>query len=327
MRERHLARAAAASRRRPGPPSRSCGAGRGTGAARRAAGSQGGRRRSRSAAPPSPRGRPRGGRIDGSRRAASDLPAPGGPTISRLWPPAAATSSASAQVRAGRAGRRGRAPGPAPFGARPAVGGRRRLASAAQRPPTARAARAGSPVAPPASAASGPFAAGTAIACAPSPPAASAIASAPGTGRIEPSRASSPASATPLEPLGRKLARRRRGAPAAIARSKPGPGLAQVGRGEVRGDPLLRELEAGVHERRAHPLARLAHRRVGQARPARRSAARAAHVDLDADLPRLDPEQRESTARGEHTGERYGPSFRGWYARCAGTELKCRLSR
>src|SRR5215471_13410449 len=29
-----------------------------------------------------------GGRIDGSRAASMDLPAPGGPTISRLWPPA-----------------------------------------------------------------------------------------------------------------------------------------------------------------------------------------------------------------------------------------------
>ena len=35
-----------------------------------------------------------GGRMDGSRAASIDLPAPGGPTMSRLWPPAAATSSA-----------------------------------------------------------------------------------------------------------------------------------------------------------------------------------------------------------------------------------------
>ena len=35
-----------------------------------------------------------GGRIDGNRAASIDLPAPGGPTMSRLWPPAAATSSA-----------------------------------------------------------------------------------------------------------------------------------------------------------------------------------------------------------------------------------------
>lgn len=35
-----------------------------------------------------------GGRMEGSRCASIDLPEPGGPTISRLWPPAAATSSA-----------------------------------------------------------------------------------------------------------------------------------------------------------------------------------------------------------------------------------------
>ena len=53
-----------------------------------------GRRRWRSAPPPAPPRGASGGRIEGSRLAASDLPAPGGPTISRLWPPAAATSSA-----------------------------------------------------------------------------------------------------------------------------------------------------------------------------------------------------------------------------------------
>src|SRR5262245_25970098 len=35
-----------------------------------------------------------GGRMVGSRAASIDLPAPAGPTMSRLWPPAAATSSA-----------------------------------------------------------------------------------------------------------------------------------------------------------------------------------------------------------------------------------------
>ena len=39
-----------------------------------------------------------GGRIEGRRRASIDLPAPGGPIISRLWPPAAATSSARLAV-------------------------------------------------------------------------------------------------------------------------------------------------------------------------------------------------------------------------------------
>ena len=35
-----------------------------------------------------------GGRIEGKRFAIIDLPEPGGPTIIRLWPPAAATSNA-----------------------------------------------------------------------------------------------------------------------------------------------------------------------------------------------------------------------------------------
>ena len=34
-----------------------------------------------------------GGRIEGRRAASIDLPEPGAPIISRLWPPAAATSS------------------------------------------------------------------------------------------------------------------------------------------------------------------------------------------------------------------------------------------
>ena len=37
---------------------------------------------------------PRGGSIEGSRLAIIDLPAPGGPTIRILWPPAQATSKA-----------------------------------------------------------------------------------------------------------------------------------------------------------------------------------------------------------------------------------------
>ena len=45
-------------------------------------------------APRAPPRTSKGGRMPGSRRASIVLPAPGGPIISRLWPPAAATSSA-----------------------------------------------------------------------------------------------------------------------------------------------------------------------------------------------------------------------------------------
>ena len=51
----------------------------------------------------------------------------------------------------------------------------------------------------------------------------------------------------------------------AIARSRPGPALRHVARREVRRDPPRRELEAGVEDRGVHALARLAHRRVGEA--------------------------------------------------------------
>ena len=83
-----------------------------------------------------------GGRIDGSRRAASDLPAPGGPTISRLWPPPRRPRARCAGS-AGPAGRRGR--GRSPFGSaasgsgsrrrrRPLAGGQRRRSAPGSRP-------------------------------------------------------------------------------------------------------------------------------------------------------------------------------------------------
>ena len=92
--ERHLARAARSGRRRRAPPSRPNDAARGR---------AGGSTARRSASWPatdwiietssSSRGAS-GGRIEGSRCASIDLPAPGGPLISRLWPPAAAISRA-----------------------------------------------------------------------------------------------------------------------------------------------------------------------------------------------------------------------------------------
>ena len=124
VRERRLARLRRAARRRPGRRPRSCGAARGTGA--------------RVTSPPPPRSPAidwmrvtsiassalSGGRIDGSRRAIIVLPVPGGPCRNRLWPPAAATSSAGDRARCGRGRRRGRAP------RSPASGGSRRAAPA-----------------------------------------------------------------------------------------------------------------------------------------------------------------------------------------------------
>ena len=95
VREARLARAAVRARRRRSRPSRRCGAARGT-AARETTG------RSAASSPAtewirvtsSASSSASGGRIPGRRRASIVFPVPGGPARSRLWPPAAASSSA-----------------------------------------------------------------------------------------------------------------------------------------------------------------------------------------------------------------------------------------
>ena len=103
----------------------------------------------------------------------------------------------------------------------------------------------------------------------------------PGTGRTEPSSASSPTIASrgsrPSSSWPEAVS-----SAAAIARSMPGPGLAQAGRREVGDDPAQRELEAAVDQRRPHPLARLPHRGVGEADDGEGRQA-AVDVDLDPD--------------------------------------------
>jgi hypothetical protein len=68
---------------------------------------------------------------------------------------------------------------------------------------------------------------------------------------------------------------------------------------EVDRDALERELEAGVEDRRAHALARLAHGAVAQADDGevRQSGA---HVDLHGDAPRLEAVDGEGGDAGEH---------------------------
>ena len=122
--------------------------------------------------------------------------------------------------------------------------------------------------------------------CASAPPrrAASAIASAPETGRVEPSSASSPTIAS-RGSASQRAARRRSAAP----RRSPGPSrarLAQAGGREVGDDPPQRELEVAVDQRRAHPLPRLP---APPRRGGRRSRRREAAVDVD-----LDPDRRAS---------------------------------
>ena len=162
--------------------------------------------------------------IDGRRRAASDLPAPGGPMISRLWPPAAATSSAYRRYGCPRRSARSGAAGARAVGAPGRARGRKRLILRAQESELLEPVQRHDPRACRRGAASSAFGAGTAIASASSSRAASAIARTPGTGLIEPSSASSPASAI-RDSGSRSSWPDAASSAAAIARSKPGPVL------------------------------------------------------------------------------------------------------
>ena len=201
-----------------------------------------------------------GGRIEGSRCASIDLPAPGGPIISRLWPPAAAISSARLALSWPLMSRRSGRPSPA-------------------------GAIAGS---------------GRASTCVPLKWLASWISergarisiSPRGPGRLRPAgrRADQPVAA----PVGRHRGRQHAGdrgdraverqlaehgeAVERVGRDRPdrrhdaerdrqvvmAAFLGQVGRGEVDGDALGRQREPGGDQRRAHPLARFGDRLVGE---------------------------------------------------------------
>ena len=76
-------------------------------------------------------------------------------------------------------------------------------------------------------------------------------------------------------------------------------GLAEIGRCQVCGQPLQRELELRVQERRPHPFAGLPHRRVWKADDGERGEP-ATDVDLDGHLDAVDPVDRECGDAGEH---------------------------
>ncbi len=80
---------------------------------------------------------------------------------------------------------------------------------------------------------------------------------------------------------------------------EPGPDLAQERGSEVGRDPRLRELEPGVEDRRADPVARLTHGGVAEPHDRERRQARA-DVDLDPYLTRVDAVDRERGQAGEH---------------------------
>ena len=238
-----------------------------------------------------------GGRIPGRRRASIVLPAPGGPTISRLWPPAAAISSARRASAWPRTSARS--------GARPARGARRgrrrRPARAPPRRGADRAARRASapPItsSPSTSAASGAFAAGRAAA-EPAARAPSAIASAPRTGLISPQSDSSPQTAQLSSASRQHLPARREhrhGDRQVEARAR----LAHARRREVDGHPLLRELEPGV--RSAARTRSRDSRTARSGRPDDRERRQPpAHVHLDRHLAAVDALEGECRDPCEH---------------------------
>ena len=263
MRERDLARPRRGAAADQALRARSCGAARGTAA---------GDEPRRCASPAtlwtcvisSASSKLGGGRMPGRRRASIVLPAPGGPTISRLWPPAAAISSARlASLLAAHVGEVG------PAGALAAARARRlrRLAASSGRAAGRRAApsvgiahhldpldqrRLGAR-SPPARAGAG----------SPRARAPSAAASAPRTGRSSPAQRELAAQRAAVERPRRHLPARREhahGDRQVEARAR----LAHVRGREVDGEPLLRELEPGVQQRGADALARLADRPVRQ---------------------------------------------------------------
>ena len=83
--------------------------------------------------------------------------------------------------------------------------------------------------------------------------------------------------------------------------------LAQVGRRQVDRDPLLREHEAGVRERRPDALARLAHRLVGQPDDLERRQP-VADVGLDPDPPRRRRRPARTCRRARGSPHQNAPS-------------------
>jgi hypothetical protein len=77
------------------------------------------------------------------------------------------------------------------------------------------------------------------------------------------------------------------------------PGLAHVGRRQIDGDAVVRELESRVANGRPHPVAAFAHRCVGQADHREvRQAKRDVH--LDQHWEGIDPEHGGATEAGKH---------------------------
>ena len=241
---------------------------------------------------------------------ASSCRLPGGPTISRLCPPAAAISSARLASSWPRTSARS---GGSARGAATRRAGRDRLgrpAAVQQLGEPRRGRRRAITSSPSTSAASAAFAAGTtsrAVARPRGRRARSRARRAPAAARR--SSDSSPQTAQSLERARAGTWPLAASTPTAIARSKLGPALRSGAGARFDGQPLQRELEPGVEERRPHALARLAHGAVGQPDDRERGSP-LADVDLDRDLAAVDPLEGECGDAGEHAGTLGGPRSR-----------------
>ena len=235
-----------------------------------------------------------GGRIDGSRRPSIVFPVPGGPASSRLWPPAAASSSARrarswprTSARSGWSGSGllvGRLCGRRPqlaaeVGDRLGEVAHRHRLDAAQLRLAGRLGRAQDPLEPGTPRALGD---GERAAHRPDPAVERQLAD----GRVL------------REPLDRKLPRRRQHRQRdreVEARSL----LPQAGGSEVDGDPLQRPLELRRADPAADAVLGLCARAVGE--PDDREAREAAvDVRLDLDAPRLDADEGVGDGAREH---------------------------
>ena len=301
VREARLAGPRARARRRRSPPSRRCGAARGTAARRRAG-------RSAASSPAtewirvtsSASSSASGGRIPGSRRASIVFPVPGGPAKSRLWPPAAASSSARRARSCPRTS------------ARSGTSGAGAAASLAVRLPRRQLdlARAGTPTA------SARWRTGTGSiarerdlrrrlrprrACVRDP---SAAPPPPRPARRRPAGCARRARARP----GTRAARAGRTTPAreaariasAIGRSKPDPSFRRLGRREVDRDaPLPGHSTLGRRDPAAHAFLRLLARAVGEPDD-RESRNAAADVGLHLDPAGVEADDGVSDRAREH---------------------------
>ena len=155
---------------------------------------------------------------------------------------------------------------------------------------------------PSTSAASRARATGTTIRASPCARVPCATASAPRIGRSSPVSDSSPANTQSVHLLALDLAARREDRHRE-RQVEARADLAQVRGREVDRDALLRELEARVRDRGAHPLARLPDRLVRE--PDDREGRQAdADVGLDPDPAGVDAVEREGGDAGEAHSER-----------------------